>query len=113
MGLVDYYLKFDEFFKKSAKRFFEFFNFNVTTEFELFNLPKKLDVLVVKNENIKEIKTNFSYFHYFAENNLISFKSPVDPTKQIDFSDALVYLNGFFGVEKKANYENITRSDRF
>ena len=42
-------ITFDEFFKSSSKSFFEKQGFRVETEVEIFKLPKRLDVLVVKN----------------------------------------------------------------
>jgi hypothetical protein len=42
-------ITFDEFFKRSSKSFFEKEGFRVETEVEIFHLPKRLDVLVVKN----------------------------------------------------------------
>ena len=43
--------KFDEFFKYTMKAFFEAYDFKAKTEFEVLNLPKKYDVLLVKLEN--------------------------------------------------------------
>jgi hypothetical protein len=41
-------LTFDEFFKICSKTFFEEDGFRVETELEIFKLPKRLDLLVVK-----------------------------------------------------------------
>jgi hypothetical protein len=46
------FITFDEFFKSSSKTFFEKEGFRVETEVEIFNLPKRLDVLVVKNPTL-------------------------------------------------------------
>ncbi|MBE7439624.1 MAG: hypothetical protein HS115_14305 [Spirochaetales bacterium] len=62
-------LRFDEFFKRMAVAFFELFGFRVTTEIEIFKLPKKADVIVVSTErlNIQAIETYFTVFGYFRE----------------------------------------------
>ena len=47
---MQFKLKFDEFFKLCAKLFFPHFNFRVETEHEIFELPKKLDILLIEKQ---------------------------------------------------------------
>jgi hypothetical protein len=61
----------------SSKRFFESYGFRVETELEIFRLPKRLDVLVVKNPK-NTLPEDFTLYRYWKENNLISFKSKPD-----------------------------------
>ena len=105
---MDFTLKFDEFFKRSAKFFFPLLNFRVETEHELYHLPKKLDVLVIEAGSTVKVRKEFSYFHYFNQYNLISFKSPTDNTRSHDFTDAIVYYNGYLSSKKEANHKNTT-----
>lgn len=102
-----FYLTFDEFFKLGAKVFFEAYGYKVTTEFELFKLPKKVDVLVIETEG-KEPPKDFALFTWFSQHNLISYKSPVDRIKEKDIRDAVIYLNGYINITKGADYENVT-----
>jgi len=88
-----FYLTFDEFFKMGAKVFFEAFGYKVITEFELFKLPKKIDVLVIEAEE-KTPPEDFALLTWFTSHNLISYKSPADRVREKDFRDALIYLNG-------------------
>ena len=108
---MKFILKFDKFFKKSAGFFFPLAGFKVQTEYELFKLPKKLDVLLIEdteNNLAKLYKEKFYYFYYFKKYNLVSFKSPAEITRSKDFTDSIVYYNGFLGMEKNANHKNTT-----
>ncbi len=67
-----FYLTFDEFFKMGAKAFFEAFGYKVTTEFVLFRLPKKIDVIVIEAEE-KSPPDDFALFKWFPSHNLISY----------------------------------------
>jgi len=100
-----FYLTFDEYFKMGAKAFFEAFGYKVTTEFELFKLPKKIDVLVIEAE-AKAPPEDFALFTWFTNHNLISYKSPADPVREKDFRDALIYLNGYINLTDGADYSN-------
>ncbi len=102
-------LTFDEFFKRSCKSFFEEEGFHVETEIEIFHLPKRLDVMIVKNPD-KILSEDFTLFQYWKEFNLISFKSKPDSLEISDIWDSLIYIYGFLNRNKSANFENTTMS---
>ena len=102
-------ITFDEYFKRSSKFFFEKEGFRVETELEIFNLPKRLDVLVVKN-SLTHLPLDFTLLTFWKENNLISFKSKPDSLKIYDIWDSVLYLFGFINRNKTANLENTTMS---
>jgi hypothetical protein len=102
-------ITFDEFFKRSSKNFFEKQGFRVETEVEIFNLPKRLDVLIVKNPK-ESIPEDFTLFQYWKDYNLISFKSKPDTLEISDIWDSLIYFYGFLNRNKSANFENATMS---
>jgi hypothetical protein len=102
-------ITFDEFFKNSSKTFFEKLGFRVETEVEIFNLPKRLDVLVIKNQNHK-IPEEFTLFRYWKEYNLISFKSEPDKLQISDIWDTFIYLCGFVNRNQESNFTNSTIS---
>ncbi|GIX42609.1 MAG: hypothetical protein KatS3mg129_2342 [Leptospiraceae bacterium] len=97
-------LKYDEFFKIVTKNFFELLNCNVITEYEILNLPKKADIIIIKNPDTKKLEL-FKYFKLF---NIISFKSEKDKPSIKDFNDLFIYLTGFCNREKSANLNNTT-----
>ncbi|GIX42611.1 MAG: hypothetical protein KatS3mg129_2344 [Leptospiraceae bacterium] len=97
-------LKYDEFFKIVTKNFFELLNCNVITEYEILNLPKKADIIIIKNPDTKK----FELFKYFKLFNIISFKSEKDKPTIKDFNDLFIYLTGFCNREKIANLNNTT-----
>ncbi|GIX40870.1 MAG: hypothetical protein KatS3mg129_0603 [Leptospiraceae bacterium] len=97
-------LKYDEFFKIVTKNFFELLNCNVITEYEILNLPKKADIIIIKNPDTKKLEL-FKYFKIF---NIISFKSEKDKPSIKDFNDLFIYLTGFCNREKSANLNNTT-----
>ena len=102
-------ITFDEFFKHSSKSFFEKEGFKVETEVEIFHLPKRLDVLVVKNSKT-HLPDDFTLLHFWKENNLISFKSKPDSLEIYDIWDSVLYLFGFINRNKTANLDNTTMS---
>ncbi len=102
-------ITFDEFFKRSSKSFFEKEGFRVETEVEIFHLPKRLDVLVVKN-SLTHLPLDFTLLNFWKENNLISFKSKPDSLEIYDIWDSVLYLFGFINRNKNANLENTTMS---
>ena len=102
-------ITFDEFFKRSSKTFFEKEGFRVETEVEIFHLPKRLDVLVVKN-SLTHFPEDFTLLNFWKENNLISFKSKPDSLEIYDIWDSVLYLFGFINRNKNANLENTTMS---
>jgi hypothetical protein len=103
------FITFDEFFKSSSKTFFEKEGFRVETEVEIFNLPKRLDVLVVKNPTLS-MPDDFTLLNYWNEYNLISFKSKPDSLEIYDIWDSIIYLYGFINRKKDAKLENTTMS---
>jgi hypothetical protein len=103
------FITFDEFFKNSSKTFFERNGFQVETEVEIFKLPKKLDVLVVKKDSI-DLPEDFTLFRYWKNFNLISFKSKPDSLRISDIWDSIIYLLGFINKEENANMDNTTMS---
>jgi hypothetical protein len=104
MSQKKFILKYDEFFKITTKNFFEILKCNVITEFEIINLPKKVDIIIIKNPNSKKLQL----FKYFKNYNIISFKSEKDKPTSKDFYDLFIYLMGFCNLEKLANLNNTT-----
>ena len=102
-------ITFDEFFKQSCKSFFEEEGFHVETEVEIFHLPKRLDVMIVKNPD-RTLSDDFTLFQYWKKFNLISFKSKPDSLEISDIWDSLIYIYGFLNRNKEANFENTTMS---
>ena len=100
-------LTFDEFFKICSKTFFEEEGFRVETELEIFKLPKRLDLLVVKKPE-QGIPEDFTLFRYWKENNLISFKSKPDALELSDIYDSHIYFYGYLNMTKSASFENTT-----
>ncbi|NBU97462.1 MAG: hypothetical protein EBS19_04455, partial [Spirochaetia bacterium] len=100
-------LTFDEFFKICSKTFFEEEGFHVEIELEIFKLPKRLDLLVVKSPE-KGIPEDFTLFRYWKENNLISFKSKPDSLELSDIYDSHIYFYGYLNMTRTANFENTT-----
>jgi hypothetical protein len=97
---------FDESFKILAKYFFGEFS-KVITDYEIINLPKKTDVLVIKT--VKSISSHVRIFNYFKDFNIIEFKSVNNPFRiGIDIPKLLVYIGGILLNEKKASLENTT-----
>jgi hypothetical protein len=77
------------------------------TDFEIINLPKKADVLIIEIE--KAIKEYTKFFDYFKKVNIIEFKSAGNPFRiDKDISKILVYIGGIILQEKKASFENTT-----
>ncbi len=100
-------LKNDEAFKIFSKLFFEKdLRYKVTTDYELLNLPKRLDVVVVKGP--LTLARNLNFFAYFKEHNIISFKSFTDRLNKRDFYDALIYAAGYAKNEGLKGLEEIT-----
>ncbi|NBU98396.1 MAG: hypothetical protein EBS19_09335, partial [Spirochaetia bacterium] len=102
-------ITFDEFFKSSSKSFFEKQGFRVETEVEIFKLPKRLDVLVVKNPH-KTLPDEFTLFRYWKEYNLLSFKSEKDIVRISDIWDCFIYFYGFLNLSPVDNFDNTTIS---
>jgi hypothetical protein len=92
---------FDESFKILATHFFSRFS-KVITEFELINLPKKADVLVVETD--KPITRYVRIFDYFKAFNIIEFKSVNNPFRVAeDLHKILIYAGGLLLNEKKGD----------
>jgi hypothetical protein len=102
-------ITFDEFFKSSSKSFFEKQGFRVETEVEIFKLPKRLDVLVVKNPN-KTLPDDFTLFQYWKKYNLLSFKSEKDMVRITDIWDCFIYFYGFLNLSPNDTFDNTTIS---
>jgi hypothetical protein len=97
---------FDECFKILATHFFSEFS-KITTDYEIINLPKKADVLVVEAD--KPITNYLRIFDYFKRFNIIEFKSANDPFRvDSDVPKILVYTGGIMMNEKNATFENTT-----
>ncbi|GIX42562.1 MAG: hypothetical protein KatS3mg129_2295 [Leptospiraceae bacterium] len=95
------YLKYDEFFKSTTKRFFELLGCKVITEFEIFKLPKKVDIVIIKKS-----EREFVFFDFFKDFNIISFKSERDKATIKDFRDMFIYLHGYCNMEREAELRN-------
>jgi hypothetical protein len=99
---------FDESFKILATHFFSEFS-KIVTDYEIINLPKKADLLVVETD--KPITNYVKIFDYFKTFNIIEFKSAQDPFRiDRDIPKILVYIGGILLAEKKGFLENTTFS---
>jgi hypothetical protein len=97
---------FDESFKILAVHFFSRFS-KVITDFELINLPKKADVLVVETD--RPITRHVRIFDYFKAFNIIEFKSVSNPFRVAeDVPKIFIYAGGLLLNEKKATIANTT-----
>lgn len=99
---------FDEFFKLSCKDFFTKYNFWVESELEIFNLPKRLDVLAINSQD--SIPKDFTLLKYWKTHNLISYKSKKDKFQNRDVLSAILYLNGYINNNPDTNYRNTSMS---
>ena len=95
----------DTFFKNQAREFFGSCGYLVETEHEMLKNPKKLDVLLIK-QNTATIE--FDIFNYFAPFNLVSYKSYGDAVRTQDIYDLSIYMNLYLRENPKANYGNTT-----
>lgn len=99
-------ISYDEIFKILIKAYFEKFA-TVVTDYEIVNLPKKADVLIVELK--EKFENKLTLFKYFKKYNGIEFKSFVDPFKMNEDEYRLgIYINGILLQEKEANKENST-----
>ena len=97
---------YDETFKILAKHFFESFS-KVITDFEIINLPKKADILVVETD--KPIHNYTDIFSYFKRVNVIEFKSVDNPFNMAcDLHKLLIYLGGVCLNTNQPDYQNTT-----
>lgn len=97
---------YDETFKILAKHFFESFS-KVITDFEIINLPKKADILVVETD--KPIHNYTDIFSYFKRVNIIEFKSVDNPFNMTyDLHKLLIYLGGVCLNTNQPDYRNTT-----
>jgi len=97
---------FDESFKILATHFFGAFS-KVITDFEIINLPKKADVLVVEAD--KPIAQYVRIFDYFKTYNIVEFKSVKDSFRMAeDFPNILIYIGGLLLNKKNATIGNTT-----
>ena len=62
---------YDEAFKELMRYYFEPFA-QVITDYEILNLPKRLDVLIIEADT--SIKKHVKIFKYFKRYNIIEFK---------------------------------------
>ncbi|MCC5816329.1 MAG: hypothetical protein JJT78_16380 [Leptospira sp.] len=99
---------FDEFFKLSCKDFFQKYDFKVESEYEIFNLPKRLDVLAI--HSLASIPEDFTLLKYWKTHNLISYKSNSDKFQKQDVLSAILYLNGYINNNPESDYQNSSMS---
>ena len=95
----------DTFFKSQAREFFGSCGYLVETEHEMLKNPKKLDVLLIKQNTAS---LGFDIFDYFTPFNLVSYKSYGDALRTQDIYDLSIYTNLYLRENPKANYGNTT-----
>lgn len=101
-------MKQDEAFKAVASLFFgKELALHVETDFELFNIPKRLDILVIKGAYRPQ---ELEFFSYFKNHNLISFKSITDRFKIDHFLEGLFYVPAYMSRAEVHDFDEITFS---
>jgi len=100
MGRKRFTLTLDEFFKDECSKYFPLYDYHVETEVELFNMPKRADVIVVHAEQ-RGPPPDFRVFDYWKTHNVISFKSLADPVRSGDLDDMLIYYLGYIRMKSK------------
>jgi len=97
---------YDEAFKIQMKWHFVVFS-HVRTDFELNNLPRRVDLLIIEAD--ESIEKHVKLFKYFKKLNIIEFKSAANPFRMpVDLFKAGVYLNGVFLNMPEAKIEDTT-----
>ena len=96
----------DEFFKRRFKRLMSYLGYLVESERELYQRPKRLDVLVTKQPNSKAQLLHI--FHYFQQFNLIAYKSFNDRYSYDDVLNLIGDMTFFLRNTKEAQKENTT-----
>ncbi|HRP68667.1 MAG TPA: hypothetical protein PLY93_03980 [Turneriella sp.] len=92
-----------------AKGFFRLFGYSVKTEFEIFKLPQKVDVVILRSKRTTQPASNgFTVLDYFLEHNLISFKLFKDNFSTADVLELIIYFVGYINAEKSARIDNTT-----
>lgn len=92
-----------------SKGFFSLFGFSVETEFEIFKLPKRIDVVILqKEEGLNTTSGQLKVFDYFSKHNIISFKSFKDNFSESDILELVIYFSGYVNAEDAARIENTT-----
>ena len=90
----------------AAKNYFEPFA-TVITDYEIVNLPKKADILIIEMK--EKFSNKLTLFKYFKKYNGIEFKSFADPFKMNEDEYRLgIYINGILLQEKESNKDNTT-----
>ena len=103
---MKFVLTFDELFKLKCKEFFTFFRYSVETDFEIFKLPKKLDVLVVRSGRRTGVPPEFKILTHWKSHNMISYKSLGDRVRLKDIFNMIVYFFGYVNLVREATLEN-------
>ena len=104
---MKFVLTFDELFKLNSKAFFTLFHYTVETDFEIFKLPKKADVLVVRPRGKRtRVPPEFKILTHWKTHNIISYKSLKDRVRVKDIFDAIVYFFGYVNLAEGATPEN-------
>ena len=99
---------YDEFFKSVMKYYFEPFA-KVITDYEIINLPKKVDLLIIEAE--VPIVEHLEVMKYFKRFNIIEFKSENDKFDlNTDLYKLGIYLNGTLFTIPESNIDNTTFS---
>jgi hypothetical protein len=99
-------LNFDEFFKQEIKDYFVSFA-KVITDYEIIELPKKVDLLII--EVTQPIEEHVKIFKYFKRFNIIEFKSERNRSRlNQDLYKILIYIGDILLKEKEADEENST-----
>ena len=66
----------DAVYKQVLQRFFQIQQVNVATEVEVGRLPRKIDIALVCSKRETDRLAFSSPFTFFAQHNLLEFKSP-------------------------------------
>ncbi len=104
-------LTLDTFFKVQCSQFFTALGCKVETEVELLKQPRRLDVLVIQENEAKAKRLIHEKFHilgYFQKYNLVSYKSFRDNFAISDIHDAIIYYHSYLNLKKQAEQNNTT-----
>lgn len=97
---------YDEMFKIMTVDFFGSFA-EVKTDFEIIDLPKRVDILII--ETTAPIEQYVEIFKYFRRFNIIEFKSEDNRfVLNEDLYKLGIYINGFMLKEAGADIDNTT-----
>lgn len=99
-------IRYDELFKVSMRYYFEPIA-KVITDYEIIELPKKVDLLIIEAD--EPLEDYLEVMKYFRQFNVIEFKSENDKFDlNKDVYKLGIYMNGILLKEENANQDNTT-----